>query len=126
MPAHELDTTSFDLEPVDGVFAGESIEFRFQVTIDGTAKDITEDTLEFEVFDRAYESSDLVLSDSDAGVEIIDTDPLADLENGKFRVRINEGVTDDLYGEYFAKPRVIPPESTDTMAEWRIRTLIDA
>lgn len=124
--AHDISIYEFELPDLDDWFAGDSHQIDFAVVEDGTAVDITNSTLEWRLFERAYETGDAaaVLTDSDSDVTIIDTAPLADPENGEWSVRLDGTATEDLYGDYYMRP-VVDPQGF-SRASWRGEVTVTA
>ncbi len=113
MPTLETTGESYELPAIDPIVRGDSRRLRFAVTVDGTPKDITGDTLRWGLFDRAYQSdfATAALSDDDDLVAIR-TDPTTDPTAGEFEVTIDEGGFDIPPGEYHQRVVVAPANSS--------------
>lgn len=121
-----LDTTEqgYQIPQIDTIVRGDSRRLRFTVTVDGSPKDLTGDTLRWGLFDREYQSdfSSATLSEADANVAIR-TDPITDPTAGEFEVKIDDGAFDVLAGEYFQRVVVDPQDGS--LQTWRGRALIE-
>lgn len=112
---HELKFSRSYLPPVEDWPSGDSQEFQFHVKIDGVGKDLTDDDLRWEIYERPYDldgATPLIDTTSD-GVDVIRT-PIADEENGEFRIRVSEGETSGEWGRYYQVVTVDPPDETKT------------
>jgi len=103
------------IDRIEDWVAGDSHRIAFTVTQDGTPRDITDDEISWRLSRRPYQRTDTVLDDSAAGIEVV-TDTRVDTTNGEFEVRIDEGVTSDNWGEYWATVVVDPPG--DSKQSW--------
>lgn len=124
---HELTQYVSELPTVEDWISGDDRTLAFQVVDgSGTAVDITNATVSWELYRRAYEdgSSNAVLTGADADVELV-TDSRVDLTNGEWEVRVGAAATEsDVWGEYHQ--RAIVEQDDGTTATWRGRVLIEA
>jgi len=112
-----------DLPPVSGWPQSDSRQLSFTVTQDGTAKDISNDEIEWYLLERSYDDpTDAVLSPSDSRVEVRTT-AVVDPTQGEFRVDIAEDEDSELWGEYHQLVVVDPPG--DSRQSWRGPVVID-
>ena len=122
-----LDATNegYVISELPAFVSGDSRRLRFTITIDGVAKDITEDTIRWGLFAREYEREidDAVLNDDDDGVAVL-TDPITDPSAGELEVRIDREVTADIAGEFYQRIRLEATGSTEQ--SWRGRVLIES
>lgn len=124
--AHDLDLYAFELPAIKEFLSGDDRTLAFQVVdSDGNAIDISGATVEWRLFEREYETGDsaAVLKGSDADVELV-TDNRVDTTNGEWEIRVDGEATDELYGEYHHRPRVV--QSDDTEASWKGSIIISA
>lgn len=107
--ALDLHADGTQLDAVEDWIAGDSHTFAFTVTLsDGSAKDISEDTIEWELLERAYHSrEDAVVTDGDTDVEVV-TSGTVDPTAGEFEVRVAEDVTSEDWGRYVQRVTVDP------------------
>jgi hypothetical protein len=103
------------IDRIEDWVAGDSRRIRFTVTQDGSPRDISNDTLEWRLSRRPYQRTDTELSDGDPGVEII-SGSVFDPETGVFEVRIDSGVTSDIWGELYQT--VVVDAAEDTRQSW--------
>jgi len=123
---HQLDRFAFELPTVDEWLSGDDRVLQFVVTDgDGDPVDISTATVEWGLWDRAYEDdpADAVLTGDDSGVELV-TDSRVDSENGEWEVRIDGAASADLYGTYWHRPAV--EQSDGSKASWRGKISITA
>ena len=123
---HETSIYDFELPDIDERLSGDDLELAFRVTdADGNGVDISDATVSWGMWERPYEddSADAILSDADSGVETV-TDSRVDTQNGEWEVRIDGEATDDIWGEYWHRPRV--EQSDGTEASWRGRIELTA
>ena len=116
---HQLDRFAFELPEIDSWLSGDDRALVFQVVdSDGTPVDISTATVEWFLFDRAYQDNpaNAVLTGDDSGVELV-TDSRVDSENGVWEVRIDGAASEDLYGGYYHRPAV--EQSDGSRASWR-------
>lgn len=111
---HNLDPARNELQPVTGWAATDSRVLEFTVQLaDGSGKDIANDTLEYELLNRAYDGrADAVLADGDSGVSITKTDSA----NGVFEVAVAEGTLAGEWGQFVQRVTVDPPD--DSRQSW--------
>ena len=112
-----LDPEGFRLDPVDDWVSGDSHTFAFTVTLaDGSAKDISNDTLAWKLVEKAYlPTSDATLTEADTDVEVV-TSGTVDPTQGEFEVRVSEDASTDLWGTYVQRVTVDPPD--DSRQAW--------
>jgi len=124
---HDLSLFDYELPDIDEYLSGDDRTIVFQVVDDtGTGVDISGATVEWSLHERAYQDSSdsTVLSGDDSEVELV-TDNRTNPTNGQWEVRIgNSATVDDIYGEYWHRPRVI--QSLGTSASWRGKIIITA
>lgn len=119
---YELDPTRDTLPTIEGWPAGDSRRLLFTVTQDGSPKDITNDTVTWELRTRPYESAgDTELDGSDSGVTI-QTDTVVDPTAGEARVDIAEDATAGLWGDYWQVVTIDPPG--DSRQSWTGKVVI--
>lgn len=117
-----LDPDRFELPIIEGWPAPDSRELLFTVQLaDGTAKDLTNDTLEWELLAKPYHSrSEAIITGSDPGVNVR-TD-VVDPTAGQFRVDVDEGVLTGEWGTYHQRVAVDPPD--DSKQTWQGRVVL--
>lgn len=123
---HELTQYVAELPTVEDWISGDDRTLAFQVVdANGDAVDISNATVEWELYVRAYEDdpANAVVTGSDSGVELV-TDNRVDTSNGEWEVRIDGSVTADEWGEYHQ--RALVTQSDGTTATWRGRVVIGA
>lgn len=123
---HQLDLYSFELPAIEDWLAGDNRVLDFVVTdADGNAIDISNATVSWSLFDRAYQNdpANAIISGDDADVEIV-TDTRVDTTAGEFEVRLDSSATESLYGEYWHRPVV--EQSDGSTAKWRGRAILTA
>jgi len=109
---YELDPTRDTLPTIEGWPAEDSRRLLFVVTQDGTPKDISNDTVTWELRTRPYQSAgDVVLDESDDDVTIF-TDTVVDPTAGEARVDIAEGALSGEWGDYWQVVTVDPPDKS--------------
>lgn len=116
---HELSQHVAELPEVDDWLAGDDRVLAFRVVdSDGDGVDITNATVEWSLFERAYQTdaADAVLSGQDSGVEIV-TDSRVNSSEGEFEVRIDGDATADLWGSFTHRPVV--EQSDGSRASWK-------
>ena len=119
-----LDPDRFELDPIDGWLSPDSRQLLFTVELaDGSAKDISNDSLEWYLLAKPYASDgDAVVSGSDPGVEVR-TD-VVDPTAGESRVDIKQGTLTGEWGEYHQRVTVDPPDGSRQTWQGRV-TLTD-
>jgi len=123
---HEISQYLAELPTIEDFLAGDDRTLAFQVVDgDGVAVDISNATVEWQLFERPYETetSEEVLSGSDSDVEIV-TDSRVDTTNGEFEIRLDGSATAGLWGRYYQRPVVTQPDGT--RASWRGEIVITA
>lgn len=118
MSPHELSTYVSELPTVDDWISGDDRTLAFTVTDDdGNGIDISTASVNWELYEYEYndDTSNATLSGSDSGVELV-TDSRVDSANGDWEVRLDGSATDDLWGEYYQRPRVV--QSDGSQATW--------
>lgn len=122
--ATTLDNGRFELPDITDWYAGDSRILAFTVERDGTLIDLTNATITWGLWEKAYqeEEADAILTGDSAGVEIV-TDSRVDAENGEFEVRLDPEATEDIYGEFWHRPQVTQGGTT---ASWRGRVLLES
>lgn len=123
---HTASPTDFTLATIDDFLAGDSREIAFQVVdANGNGVPISNATVEWRLFARDYQTgdSDATLTGDDSNVEIV-TDNRADTSVGEFEVRLDPAATEDLYGKFYQRPKVI--QSNGDEATWRGELIISA
>lgn len=111
---HALSTQSFELSTITGWLSGDSRRLTFVVTQNDAVKDITSDTLQWQLLRRPYHTrADAVLDETSDGVELT----VIDGENGEFRVDVAADATDGLWGQHSQRVVVDPP--SETRQSWR-------
>lgn len=122
--ATTLDNGRFELPEITDWFAGDSRILTFTVERDGTLVDLTNATITWGLWEKAYqeETADAVLTGDSSGVEIV-TDSRVDIANGEFEVRLDPEATEDVWGEYWHRPEVT---QAGTTASWRGRILLES
>lgn len=116
---HNLSLYDFELPSVEDFLAGDNRVLAFQVVDDeGAGVDISNASVEWRLFERAYqdEQADVVISGSDSSVELV-TDNRVDTSIGEWEVRLDPAATNDLWGEYYHRPKVV--QSDGSTASWR-------
>jgi hypothetical protein len=103
------------IDRVEDWVAGDSRRIRFTVTQNGSPRDITNDSIEWRLSRRPYQRTDTQLSDGDTGVTII-SESVFDPTTGVFEVRIDSGVTSDIWGELYQT--VVVDAAEDTRQSW--------
>jgi len=124
--AHDLTQYAFELPDIEEWLAGDDRTIAFQVVqADGSPVDISGATVEWSLFDRAYETdtTDAVLDGNDSGVELV-TDNRVNTADGEWEVRLDGAATADIWGEYYHRPRV--EQSDGTEASWRGEVVLTA
>lgn len=99
-----------ELDPVEHWIAGDSKTFENTVEEDGSARDITGDTLEWYLFPMGASTTDTSNADfshNDSGVTVNRVDD----SNGRFNVEVNEDVVTS-GGNYIQRVIVDPTSST--------------
>jgi len=115
---HDLSLYDFELPTIESFLAGDSRVLAFQVTDDqGNGVDISNATVEWALFDRAYQSdaAQAVIDDGDSDVELV-IDSRVDTGVGEWEVRLSPVATDEIWGGYYHRPRVIQQDGTE--ASW--------
>lgn len=123
---HELSQYAFELPGVTEWLSGDDRVLAFQVVDeDGTGQDISSATVQWRLFDRAYQddSADAIVTESDSGVEVV-TDTRVDTSIGEFEVRVDGDVTAEEWGEYYHRP--IVEQADGTRASWRGEVVLTA
>lgn len=122
--ATTLDNGRFELPDITDWYAGDSRILAFTVERDGTLIDLTNATITWGLWEKAYqeEEADAILTGDSAGVEIV-TDARVDAANGEFEVRLAPEATEDMWGEYWHRPEVTQGGTT---ASWRGRVLLES
>lgn len=97
----------YQLDRIDDHIAGDSIilgPFTVEES-DGSTRDLTNDTLEWYLFDNKYDNdtSKAILSHTDTGVTI-EEPPNSSYTDGKFQVFVEQDVTTDFNGEKWQRP----------------------
>jgi len=106
---YELDPTRDTLPTIEGWPAEDSRRLLFVVTQDGSAKDISNDTVTWELRTRPYQSAgETVLDGSDSDVNIR-RENVVDPTAGEARVDIDEGALSGEWGDYWQVVTVDPP-----------------
>lgn len=115
--ALDLSPDGFRLDPVEDWVTGDSHTFAFTVTLeDGSAKDISNDSLKWALLERAYDDrSDAIVTESDSGVEIV-TSGTVDPTAGEFEVRVDEDTVTDVWGRLSQRVAVDPID--DSQQTW--------
>lgn len=116
---HDLQFHNFELPTVDSVFAGDSRQLAFRVVDSaGNGVDITNATVEWSLFNRAYhdDPADAVITGDDASVELV-TDSRVDSEDGEWEVRLSPEATEDNWGSFYHRPVVT--DADGNRASWR-------
>lgn len=124
---HELDMYAFELPGVVEFFSGDTRVLAFTVVDDaGNTVDIDNADISWRLFERDYEDdpADAVLdSATDSDVELRDS-VTVDPTQGEFEVRLDASASDDLWGEFYHRPKVVMPD--DSTASWRGEVVITA
>jgi nitrogen fixation protein FixH len=123
---HQLSQFDFELPAIEEWLSGDDRALAFQVVdADGDGVDISNATVEWRLFERPYhdEAADAVLTGSDSGVELV-TDSRVDSTIGQWEVRVDADATEDLWGEYWHRPRVT--QMDESTASWRGRIELTA
>jgi len=107
--SYTLDPTRDTLPTIEEWPAEDSRRLLFVVTQDGSAKDISNDTVEWQLRTRPYQSAgETVLDDTDDAVTVW-TDGVVDPTAGETRVDIAEGALSGEWGDYWHVVTIDPP-----------------
>jgi hypothetical protein len=103
------------IDRIEDWVSGDSRRIRFEVSQDGSARDIADDDLSWRLSRRPYQRTDTELDDGSPGVEIV-AESVFDPATGTFEVRVAPDATGGLWGEYWQTVVVDPPG--DTRQSW--------
>lgn len=123
---HELDIYAFELPTIEDFLSGDSRTLAFQVVDgDGTGVGITAATVTWGLFEREYqtESADAILTESDGDVTVV-TSGSVDPTVGEFKVQLSPAASEDLWGEYYHRPKV--EQADGSVAKWRGELVLTA
>lgn len=123
---HDLKQHVFELPDTTEWLSGDNRTLAFAVADgNGNRVDISNATVTWSLHERPYESdvSTAVLSGQDSNVEVV-TDNRVNTDEGDFEVRIGASATEDLWGEYYQRPKVTQPD--ESTASWRGEVVITA
>jgi len=86
----------------------------FEVTQDGEPRDITGDTVTWELYLKPYNRPGVtpLLSDSEPDVNLVTSGAGVDGTAGEFEVQVSEGGVSDLWGKVYQQVVVDPPDSS--------------
>jgi len=105
---YELSPERDTLPTIEGWPSEDSRRLLFTVTQDGSAKDISNDTVEWELRTRPYQSAGDVVLDGSDDVNIR-RENIVDPTQGEARVDIAEGALSGEWGDYWHVVTVDPP-----------------
>lgn len=122
---HQIHTDSphYRLDPIEDHVAGDSIIFGpYTVTEDDESRDLTNDTIEWYLFDTEHQSSpdDARISHEDGGVHIEDPADGGGREDGRVQIYVEQGVTDGHAGEKHFRVIIDPPDESRQTFKGRI------
>lgn len=115
---HDLSLYDFELPRIEDFLAGDSRTLAFQVVDqNGNGVDISNATVSWALYERAYQSDpgQAILSDADSGVETV-TDNRVDTSVGEWEVRLDDNATDGEWGRLYHRPTVEQQDGTE--ANW--------
>jgi len=113
---HQLHPDATTLAAIEDWRTTDSRRLKFVVSQDGNTKDLTEDTLSWELRTRPYRSGgEVVIDDTDSAVTVR-RDGTVDETAGEFRIDIDEGAVADEWGHFWQIVTVDPPG--DSRQSW--------
>ena len=121
MPTLEV-TSNIDLPRIEDWFAPDSRRITFSVEQDGDPRDITNDDIEWGLYDQPYgfETNTPIVDTADSGVVLTTPDP----ENGVFEVRIEQDTLTDTWGAVWQYIVIDGP--LETQQSWRGEVFIES